>query len=104
MDDERHDWKYRDARGCMFHDDPADCEPPVQAAHVIGRQTLRRHGLSGHAWDRRNRVFACYRAHRRSDLAVERFPVDRLPESVWEFAADTGLLWWLERIYGRRAA
>ena len=87
-------------RGCEIHDDTSLCEPPIQAAHLIPQQTLRKEGFSEHLWDPRNGVGACYRAHRRSDAAVERFPVERIPEAAWQFAEELGLTWKLERLYG----
>lgn len=92
------------ARGCEVHDDLADCDGPVQAAHVISKQTLRRRGLHQHVYDPRNGIGACYKAHRRSDNAVERFPVDRVPVAAWEFAHELGLDYLLERLYGERVA
>jgi hypothetical protein len=89
------------AHGCQIHDDPLDCEPPVQAAHVIPKQTLKRHGRAAWLWDTRNGIGACYRAHRRSDAALERFPVEYLPAGFWDFADEVGLRWYAERIYGK---
>lgn len=89
---------------CMVHDDPAECELPLQVAHVIPKQALRRRRLDEYVYDARNGILVCYRAHRRSDAGLERFPVDRLPDSVWEFAAELGLEWYVERLYGARAA
>lgn len=103
--DEALAWKNAvTANGCAVHDNPADCEPPVQACHVISQQTLRNHGHQDKLWDVRNGIGACYRAHRRSDLGIQRFPVGKLPPAVWEFAGELGLLWVLEGLYGRRAA
>jgi hypothetical protein len=88
--------------GCQIHDDPLDCEPPVQAAHLLSQQALRRHGHADKLYDTRNAIGACYRAHRRSDAALERFPVEYLPSEFWEFADEVGLRWLAERIYGER--
>lgn len=89
-------------QGCQIHDNIADCELPVQAAHIISQQALRRHGHGDKLWDTRNAIGACYRAHRRSDAALERFPVERLSESFWEFADEVGLRWLAEKQYGRK--
>ena len=86
--------------GCQIHDDPRDCEPPVQAAHIIGKQALRRHGHGDKVWDTRNAIGACYRAHRRSDAALERFGQEHLSEDFWEFADEVGLRWLAEKQYG----
>lgn len=94
-------WKYEVLRrdGCVVHDDPADCELPMQAHHVITQQALRKRGLSGAAWDPRIGVGVCYRAHRRHTLAVERIPLARLPLTVRAFVHGLGLDWMLERYY-----
>lgn len=89
------------SRGCQLHDDEDECEEPIQAAHIIPKQTLRRHGHEDKLWDPRNGLGACYKAHRRSDGAVERFPVERIPSEAWEYAREVDLEWWLERVYGK---
>lgn len=89
-------------RGCQIHDDPLDCEPPIQAAHILSKQALRRHGHGDKLWDTRNGLGACYRAHRRSDAALERFPVEHLPDAFWEFADEVGLRYLAEKHYGRK--
>lgn len=88
------------ARGCEIHDDPFDCELPIQAAHLIPKQALRRRGQYEHVYDIRNGIGACYKAHRRSDAALERFPVEYLRPEFWEFAEELGLTWLGEKLYG----
>ena len=92
--------------GCQIHDDPVDCEGPIQAAHLIPKQALRRRGFSPEViWDPRNGIAACYCAHRRSDAGLERFPSSRLPVEAWAFAEEVGLGWMLEKLYlGKVAA
>lgn len=90
------------AKGCRIHDDPLDCEYPIQAAHIISRQSLRRHGHGDKVWDVRNGLGACYKAHRRSDAALQRFPAELLDDDFWAFAGEVGLSWLAERIYGER--
>lgn len=89
---------------CAVHDDPLDCEQPMQVAHLIPKQALRRRGLHEFVWDVRNGLSVCYRAHRRSDAGLERFPAERIPEAAWEFADEVGLRWMLERLYGEQVA
>ncbi len=91
------------ARGCQVHDDPLDCDGPVQSAHLISKQALRRRKLYEHVYDPRNGLGACYRAHRRSDAGLERFGSHVIPDEAWEFATELGLDWMLERLYGLRA-
>ena len=90
--------------GCDVHDNPVDCELPVQACHLIPKQALRRHGHGDKLWDVRNGIGACYRAHRRSDAGLERFPRAKVPAAAWEFAAEIGLTWMLEALYPAEAA
>ena len=92
--------------GCQIHDDPVDCEGPIQAAHLIPKQALRRRGFSPEViWDPRNGIAACRRAHCRSDAGLERFPSSRLPVEAWAFAEEVGLGWMLEKLYlGKVAA
>ena len=96
------EWKRRVAlHGCFWHSDRADCDGPVQGCHVIPQQTLRRHGHRESLWDVRNGVGACERAHRRHDNHQERWPRERLPGYVLEFAEELGLGWYMERFYPR---
>lgn len=91
-------------RGCEIHDDPGDCEFPVQAAHIIPKQALRRRSLYEYVYDPRNGIAACYRAHRRSDAGIERFPSSTFSPAFWEFADEIGLRWLVEKLYGQKAA
>lgn len=88
--------------GCQVHDDSLDCDGPVQAAHVISKQTLKRHGHGDKVWDPRNAIGACYKAHRRSDAGLERFPRRVFGPEVFEFAEEVGLSWMLDKLYPRR--
>lgn len=90
--------------GCEIHDDHDECELPIQAAHIIPKQALRRRGLYEHVYDPRNAIAACYRAHRRSDAGIERFPVECFSAQAWEFASELGLTWMVEKLYGERVA
>lgn len=76
-------------------------ERSVHAHHVIYEQVLRREGLD--LWDTRNRMllcFACHAAHHARTRVLEL----RDDHSVWGFAADHGLTWWLVRTYYPRQA
>ena len=85
--------------GCQIHDDPLDCDGPVQAAHIIPKQSLKRHGHEDKVWDTRNAVGACYKAHRRSDAGIERFPRRVFTPEVYEFADEVGLGYLLDKLY-----
>lgn len=99
----------RSGRGtlpCWFGanvEDVTRCEGRIEAAHVIGRQSIRNcHGLwrvdpdllELAQWDVRNALPACTAHHRRFDnhatpgLSV---PAAALPEAVVEFIFDWGL-------------
>lgn len=73
------------------------CEPPLQAMHVVPKQTLRRRGLGHLVWDPVNGVAGCYRLHRRHDGAVDRVPRSLLPSRCIEWAVAHGVLDALER-------
>jgi hypothetical protein len=68
-----------------------ECEPPLQAMHVVPKRTLRRRGLEHLVWDPINGVPGCYRLHRRHDNAVEKIPRELLPERCVTWARTHGL-------------
>lgn len=83
------------------------CEPPLQAMHVVPKQTLKRRGLRHLLWDPLNGVSGCYRIHRRHDLAVEKIPRELLPQRCIDFALEHNLVDVLDRHWpetGRVAA
>lgn len=93
------------------------CEGRLIRAHLIKRQTLLRElpaEVAARAIDDpRSWVPACGGPqgngghHGMADHSrTLRIPYDNLPAGLIELAAETGLLWWLEREYGenRRAA
>jgi hypothetical protein len=88
-------------RGCVVHDDPLDCDGPLQAHHVVSQQRLRRTGRLDLAWDPANGASVCERAHTRHTLGVERIALSRLPARCVSFAAVHGFGYVLERTYGR---
>lgn len=88
--------------GCQIHADTMNCDGPVQAAHIISKQALKRHGHADKLWDVRNGIAACYRAHRRSDAALARFPATLFSSEFWEFADEVNLRWLVEKQYGRQ--
>ena len=103
----RDRWVPRDWTRRVFEMHGAVCvvtgQRAVQAHHAIPVQTLVQRGLAQHAGDPRNGVPVSKRVHERHEQAVERILVACLPQSVFEFAADHGLEWYLERqqIYPR---
>lgn len=89
-------------RGCIVHDDPLDCDGPLQAHHVVTQQHLRKRKLP--LWDPRIGVAVCEKAHRRHTSAVERISVECIPCEVLDYVAELGLGWMLERYYRQEAA
>lgn len=74
-----------------------------QAHHAVPVSLLIDKGLGSHAGDPRNGVPVTRRVHERHETAYERILRSCLPTSVFEFAAEHGLEWYLERdqIYPR---
>lgn len=75
------------------------CSGPVQGHHAIAKQSLKRHGLHRALWDLRNRVPVCEHRHEQHTTAHKPIPRELLPASVFEFAEEVGLTWWLDRRY-----
>lgn len=77
--------------------------PDTQAHHVIPQQTLRRRardlGVDANLllWDRRNGVELTRRRHERHHSGHEPLTGADVPASVFEFAEQFGLGWWLEK-------
>jgi len=65
----------------------------------VTQQALRKRGLDAFLWDTRNKVDVCERAHAAHHNRSRPIPAELLPDSVWAFAADLGLVWYLERYY-----
>lgn len=94
-----------------------DCRGPLQKAHLIAKQTLRREVI-GHPkpkrgwtadefallWDERVWVLACELHHGRFDGHRLVVPREALPEPLEAFAVEIGLGHWLDRRYGERGA
>jgi hypothetical protein len=62
------------------------CDGPLQAMHVVPKQTLKRRGLRHLLWDAANGVSGCYAIHRRHDNKTELIPRELLPERCVEWA------------------
>lgn len=73
------------------------CEPPLDAAHVVPAQTLRKLGLDHLVYDPLNGVAICRRHHSRHDLCVEKIPRHVLPARCFAWASAHGLTEHLER-------
>lgn len=80
------------------------CSGPVQAHHIIGRQTLRRRGLLFETLDVRNRLGVCEFRHEQHTTGYKPIPRDVLPASVFEFAEELGLEWYLDKHYNAEVA
>jgi hypothetical protein len=74
-----------------------ECDGPLQAMHVVPKQTLKRRGLRHLLWDATNGVCGCYAIHRRHDSKVELIPRELLPARCVGWARAHGVLDALER-------
>lgn len=84
------------------------CRVPYDAAHLIPQRALAEHvpaeKLLTALTDVRNGVIACRRHHNMLDGCAIALEPDEWPVDAWEFAADYGLVWWIEKRLERRAA
>lgn len=76
------------------------CRGPVQGHHVIAKQKLKQLGHSDLLLDKRNRLAVCERRHEQHTTGYRPIPRACLPDSVFEFAAELNLGWYLDRYYG----
>lgn len=74
-----------------------ECDGPLQAMHVVPKQTLKRRELRHLLWTPENGIAGCERIHRRHDLAVEKIDRALLPQRCIDFARKHGLMDALER-------
>jgi hypothetical protein len=86
---------------------PGPCDGHLIRGHLIAKQTIRREAQGADLYDPRCWVPICGGItgigghHGMLDYAKTiRIPRDALPPAVEEFAAEYGLVWWLERTYG----
>ena len=82
--------------------DDRPCEGPIQRAHWLDKQVLKRRAPDLDIWDRRLWRPVCERHHNLVDRRLLDVPRDLVPESVEELAAGYDLGWWLDRRYGPR--
>lgn len=95
------------ANGVMENGRPmAACEGRLVRCHLIPKQLIKGE-TTADQWDERTWVWACGGIvgnsghHGMLDTSRRlRVPRDRLPGALEEFAAETELVWWLEREYG----
>lgn len=110
-------WKLHVVRrdGCIVHGresailaeryDPASaCELPLQGAHAVSQQHLRKRGLSHLAWHPGAGFGCCYRAHTRHDNRIQPIPFELLPQACIGFAVEHDLLHLLERYFPKEKA
>ena len=67
--------------------------------HAIPKRVLLRLGLGDYVMDKRNRVPVCRHDHESHECAHRRILRAELPASVFEFVAELGLEWYLDRHY-----
>lgn len=94
-------------RGCwlqQFSDKPT-CAGRMDRAHLVTRQLLRREGHDALIPDERTWMPACRFHHGQFDnYRGVVIPRERLPEAFLSLMDDLGLLWWVDRRYGRENA
>lgn len=75
--------------------------PPyyMDAHHCIPAQALRRRGYTAEQADKRNRISLCRWHHERHHSRTNPVPRRLLPDSVFEFAAELGLGYLVDRYY-----
>lgn len=96
------EWKRRVlSNGCQFHQDPSECEFPLQAHHILTQQQLKKHGLAEFILDTDVGMGLCYEAHRKHHSAVRRIPYELVPDAAIRFAFEHGLDYLLDRYYPR---
>ena len=86
---------------CMVH---GICRGPIEGHHAVEKQALKRRGLHRYLDDIRNRVPVCHERHEQHTSRVKPIPRGVLPASVFEFAAELGLTWWVDKHYPLKAA
>ena len=80
------------------------CSGPVQGHHAIGRQQLCRLGVDRRfLFDTRNRVPVCEFRHEQHTTGYKPIPRGALPASVFEFASELALDWWIDKHYAPSA-
>lgn len=77
----------------------------VEGHHVIPKQALKREGHGDKLWDVRNGVGLCslHHANHEGHVPGGRLPRTLLPSSAFDFAAELGLTWLLDREYPDQA-
>lgn len=75
------------------------CGGPVQGHHAVAKEALKRRAMWAFLWDRRNRVPVCEFRHEQETTGYKPIPRELLPGSVFEFADELGLGWYIDRHY-----
>lgn len=76
----------------------------VQGHHAVPKRVLKWYGLDASLWDIRNRVPVCRHDHESHETRARPIPRGLLPVSVFEFADEVGLGWYIDRHYPEAAA
>ena len=79
------------------------CIGEVQGHHILSKQLLRRRGLFFEMLDHRNRLAVCEHRHEQHTTGYKPIPRAALPASVFEFAKELDLEWWLDKHYALSA-
>ena len=71
----------------------------IDGHHAIPRRVLVRLGFGDYVMDKRNRVPICRHDHESHECRHRPIQRRELPASVFEFAAELGLEWYLDKHY-----
>lgn len=80
------------------------CSGMVQGHHAVAKSKLRQLGLTAACMDLRNRVSVCEHRHEQHTTGYRPIPRELLPASVFEFAAEHGLGWYVDKHYPAAAS
>lgn len=86
----------RDARALHF----ADLRV-IEGHHILAQRHLKGRGFGGRLWDTRNGIGLCRYHHPRHESAMQRVPLELIPDDALEFAIELDLDWIIEREYPR---
>lgn len=81
-----------------------DTRQNLDGHHAIPKRVLLRLGYGDHVMDKRNRVPVCRHDHESHESRHRPIRRDELPASVFDFATELGLEWYIERHYSEEVA
>lgn len=88
-------------QGC-YHTNPAECEPPFEAHHVVPQQKLRRDGRTEALWNPLSGMGVCRKHHWQHHHRTRPILLDEIPPVVVAFFREAGYSWYLDKHYPAR--